>query len=200
MTRSQIVLLVIVLVVLVAGALLLLARRRARTASLRGTFGAEYDRTVQRSGDRRDAERELAERRERARALELRPLSAASRERYQASWVAVQTRFLDAPEAALSEADRLVGGLMEERGFPSGSRDSQEELLSVEHTAVVESFRAGHAIEQAAQDGRATTEQVRQAMLHFRTVFEELLGERDAPPDTRPGDADRDDGAPRPDR
>ena len=196
MSTGQIVALVVVLVLLAAVVALLLARRR-RTAALRGRFGPEYDRVVERTGDRRDAERRLAERQARAEALELRPLPAASRERYQSQWIGVQTRFVDAPESALGEADRLITQLMRERGFPEGSAESSEELLSVRHTRVVDSFRAGHAIEEASRDGRATTEQVRQAMLHFREVFEELLGDEeqaadDERPGDRPGDRDRD--------
>ena len=181
MTRAQIVLVVVVVVVLVALAVagVLAARRRARSAALRNRFGGEYDRTVQRTDDRREAERLLAEREQQARALELRPLPPQSRERYRAAWQGVQTRFVDAPEQALSDADGLVADLMAERGFPVDTVDVREDLLSVEHTRVVEDFRAGHAIEQAVREGRADTEQVRRAMLHFRDVFEDLLGDRD---------------------
>lgn len=177
MSTSQVVLLVVIvlLVLVVAAALAARARSRRRTEQLRGTFGPEYDRTVEGTGSRTAAERELAERKSRYDQLQLRPLSPASRERYQGTWTGVQARFVDAPEAALGEADRLVTQLMTERGFPADSLRTQEEVLSVEHGHVLEAFRAGHAVEEQSARGEAGTEQVRQAMLHFRTVFEELL-------------------------
>ena len=176
MSTSQVVtLVVVVLVVLVLALVAAAAKRRRRTEQLRGTFGSEYDRTLDATGRRKDAERDLAERKARYDALELRPLSAASRERYQSQWVGVQTRFVDDPEAALSQGDQLVTRLMDERGFPTDDVDTQERLLSVEHAHVLDSFRAGHATEERVRAGQAGTEEVRQAMLHFRTVFEDLL-------------------------
>ena len=179
MSTTQIVVLVVValLVVAVVAAVAALAKRKKRTSELRGTFGAEYDRTVETSDKRRDAERDLAERKQRHASLDIRPLSAASRQRYLTAWEGVQSRFVDAPVLALSEADALLTRLLAERGFPTDDERTQEDMLSVEHTHVLDSFRAGHAIEQANTTDNADTEQVRQGMLHFRAVFEELVSE-----------------------
>lgn len=179
MSTSQVVLLVLaVLVVLaVVAALLAAARKRRRTEQLRGTFGSEYDRAVDGADKRQDAERELAERQERHAQLQVRPLPEASRQRYLAAWDGVQNRFVDAPVLALSEADALLTRMMGERGFPTDDVRAQADMLSVEHTHLLEQFRAGHRIEQANTTGSADTEQVRQGMLHFRSVFEELVSE-----------------------
>lgn len=179
MSSTEILLLVVVLVIaaLVVVALLAVSRRKKRTEQLRGTFGEEYDRTVQGSGKRRDAERELADRQQRHAQLDIRPLSSASRQRYLTAWEGVQSRFVDSPVLALSEADALLTRLLAERGFPTDDVRTSEEMLSVEHGRVLDGFRAGHAIEQANTTERANTEQVRQGMLHFREVFEELVSE-----------------------
>lgn len=179
MTTTEIVVLAVVAVVVLAlvAALVAVAKRRRQREQLRGTFGEEYDRTVESADKRRDAERELLERKERHDALEIRPLSAASRQRYLTAWDGVQSRFVDSPVLALSEADALITRLLAERGFPTDDLRTQEDMLSVEHTHVLDGFRAGHAIEQANTVGSADTEQVRQGMLHFRQVFEELVSE-----------------------
>ena len=183
MNTSEIVLLVlaVVAVLLVVALSVASRRKKQRTAELRSTFGAEYDRTVETTDKPRDAERELAERKARHEQLDIRPLSAASRQRYLTAWEGVQSRFVDAPVLALSEADALLTRLMGERGFPTGDLRTQEEMLSVQHTHVLDGFRAGHAIEQANSSDNADTEQVRQGMLHFREVFEELVSESPEP-------------------
>ena len=181
MSTPQIVVLLVVALVVVA-LVALLAKRRKRTSQLRGTFGAEYDRTVETSDKRRDAERELAERKARHDQLEIRPLPAASRQRYMTAWEGVQSRFVDSPVLALSEADALLTSLLAERGFPTDDERTAADMLSVEHAHVLDAFRAGHAIEQANTTGNADTEQVRQGMLHFRKVFEELVSEGSAEP------------------
>lgn len=181
MNTNDIVLLVLAVVaVLLVIALAIVSRRRKRTSDLKGTFGSEYDRTVETRDKRRDAESELADRKARHEQLDIRPLSAASRQRYVTAWEGVQGRFVDAPVLALSEADALLTRLMAERGFPTDDLRTQEDMLSVEHTHVLDGFRAGHAIEQANTTGDADTEQVRQGMLHFREVFEELLSDGSA--------------------
>ena len=179
MSTTQIVVLVavVVLVLLVVAGAVAWRKRRQRTEQLRGTFGSEYDRTVESSDKKRHAERQLAERKERHDELEIRPLSAASRQRYLTAWDGVQNRFIDAPVLALSEADALLTRMLAERGFPTGDVRTQEEMLSVEHADVLDAFRAGHAIEQQNTTHDADTEQVRQGMLHFRQVFETLVSE-----------------------
>ena len=183
MSATQIVVLVVVvlLALAVVAAVVAAAKRKRRTEQLKGTFGSEYDRTVEGSGKRRDAERELADRQERHRQLDIRPLSAASRQRYLTAWEGVQSRFVDRPVLALSEADTIVTQLLAERGFPVDDPRTSEEMLSVEHAHVLDSFRAGHAIEQANTSSRSDTEQVRQGMLHFRSVFEAMLEDDSSP-------------------
>lgn len=195
MSTSEIV--VLALVVLAVLAVLAVAvaagKKRRRTQDLRGTFGSEYDRTVESSDKRRDAERDLAERKSRHDALEIRPLTSASRQRYLTAWAGVQSRFVDSPVLALSEADALLTQLLAERGFPTEDVRTQEEMLSVEHGHILDGFRAGHAIEQQNTTGHADTEQVRQGMLHFREVFEAMVSEGDEPypSDSAAGDRQR---------
>ncbi|MCW2679540.1 MAG: putative secreted protein [Frankiales bacterium] len=192
MNTNEILLIVLAaLAVLLVLALTVVSRRRKRTSELKGTFGSEYDRTVETRDKRRDAERELAERKARHEQLQIRPLSAASRQRYLTAWEGVQSRFIDAPVLALSEADALLTRLMAERGFPTDDLRTQEDMLSVEHTHVLDGFRAGHAIEQANSSEGADTEQVRQGMLHFREVFEELVSESGDEPYPSVGQTDR---------
>jgi hypothetical protein len=177
-TTDALVLALIVLAVLAAGAAVAtMIRRRARRTDLQERFGPEYDRSVEHADNRRVAERELAERAARHDALDIRPLPAASRRRYLTAWDGVQSRFVDSPVLALSEADALLTRLLQERGFPVDDVRTQEDMLSVEHAHVLDRFRAGHALEQRNSTGNADTEEVRQGMLHFRQVFEELVSE-----------------------
>lgn len=194
MSTTETVLLVVaaIVVLLLLAAVVAAARRRSRRRELQGTFGSEYDRTVEQSDKRRDAERELSERKHRHDALQIRPLSAASRQRYLTAWDGVQSRFLDSPVLALSEADGLLTRMLAERGFPTDDVRSQEDMLSVEHAHVLDGFRAGHEIERRNTVGSADTEQVRQGMLHFRQVFEELVSEGSTDPYPATGaDTDR---------
>ena len=170
--------LITVLVILVVAVLLLVAvgvmvnRRRA----LRQRFGPEYDRVVESSDDRRAAERELRERERRHAELELRPLDPASRERYSTSWEEIQVRFVDAPDRAVGEADELVTRLIAERGYPTGDYDDQLVHLSVEHARTLDHYRKAHEINERNARGEATTEQLRQALVHYRALFADLLG------------------------
>ena len=168
------VLIVIVVVVIAVAALAWWAMTRKRTADLRDRFGPEYDRTVQASGDdRRAAEAELAARRERREQLNIRELDPASRARYQQGWTDVQARFVDQPAIAVREADELVLLVMRERGYPMDDFDQRAADVSVDHPQVVEHYREGHDI-SSRQD--ASTEDLRQAFVHYRALFDELLG------------------------
>jgi hypothetical protein len=150
--------------------------KRARTRGLQRRFGPEYDRAVERHGDRAAAERELRSRRRRHRELELRELGTAQRERYREQWLTVQELFVDRPAAAVEQADRLVMVVMGERGYPTRDFDDRIEHLSVEHARTLDQYRSGHEISVRAGRGEATTEELRQAMTHYRALFEELLG------------------------
>lgn len=155
--------------------ILVLATRSRRTARMRDRFGPEYDRTVEESGGRRAGERELADRQARHDELQLRALPPAARQRYRDLWDTVQVQFVDAPMAATTEAHRLVTRLMQDRGYPTEDVDDRVALLSVEHADVVDHYRAATRIADANQEGRATTEDLRQAMVHFRVLFDRLL-------------------------
>jgi hypothetical protein len=150
--------------------------RKRRTAVLRERFGAEYERTVERRGSRRGAESDLAERERRRDELTLRPLPEAARTRYLESWRAVQTRFVDGPEASVRDADALVHAVMTDRGYPMDDFEAQADVISVDHPDVVDNYRKAHAISEAAKRGwSTTTEDLRQALQHYRALFEELL-------------------------
>lgn len=171
---------VIVIAVIVVVALAVMSSRRARSRRLREGFGPEYDRTVEeRGGDRRDAEAHLREREERRESLDIRPLEPVARERYAHEWASVQGRFVDEPVEAVSEADRLVTVVMAERGYPMEDFESQAEMVSVDHPTVVEDYRAGHAAFAAHDRGEASTEDLRVAMVHYRALFDDLLGSGD---------------------
>jgi hypothetical protein len=153
-----------------------------RTRSLQGRFGPEYERTVESADSRRDAERELSEREQRRNELDIRPLAPGARDRYLAEWQRVQARFVDDPEGAVREADGLIVNVMRDRGYPTDDFDQRAADVSVDHPRVVEDYREGRRLSQAATTGDATTEELRRAMHHFRSLFDELLEEAsDAP-------------------
>jgi hypothetical protein len=167
-------LLVIVIVVLLAVVGWLLYERR-RTDELRSTFGPEYRRTLDETGDRRAAEAELRERKQRVDALDIRPLPPAERDRYAGEWRKVQADFVDAPGSAITAADRLIGEVMQARGYPVSDFDQRVADVSVGHPAVVEHYRAAHAIAERRSDVTTDTEALRQAMVHYRALFDDLL-------------------------
>ncbi len=173
-TRILIPILVIIAVLIVVG--VVLSARRRRSDRLKRRFGAEYDRTVVlQNGDSRRAEATLAERERRVEAFSLRPLSAVDREAYAMEWAAVQRRFVDDPSAAVGTADRLVGRVMIDRGYPMTNFEQRAADISVSYPSVVQNYRAGHDIVVRHGDGKATTEDLRQAMVHYRSLFDELL-------------------------
>jgi hypothetical protein len=176
-----IVIVVAALVVLALGAWLVMERRRRE--HLRGRFGPEYDRAVSEHGSRRGADAELARREEQHERLDIVPLSPGARERYSESWREVQTGFVDQPAEALSNADRLVTDVMRERGYPMDEFDQRVADLSVDHADVVEHYRAAHSIQLASEGGDASTEDLRQAVVHYRALFEELLETRESEPE-----------------
>lgn len=164
---------VLAVLLVVAAAVAVLATRR-RSARLREGFGPEYDRTVEDVGKRRTAEKELQARRDEHAELELRELTPAARERFSTEWLAVQSRFVDTPELALSQADTLVTQLLTERGYPVDDFDTKSRLLSVEHADVMDAYRSANEVAGRARS--ADTEAVRNAFLDFRQVFENVMG------------------------
>jgi hypothetical protein len=172
-TGAVIGIVIAVLVVLAVGAVLL--RKAQQRQRLRSTFGPEYERTVEGSDNRTAAEKELAQREKEHAKLDLRPLAAEVRDSYSRHWTTVQEKFVDDPGGAVGDADRLVTDLMAERGYPTGDYEKQASLLSVEHSRTLEHYRAAHDISQRRDRGEASTEDLRNAMVHYRTLFEDLL-------------------------
>jgi hypothetical protein len=173
----------IIVVILIAAALLVGLSVVNRRRRLRDRFGPEYDRAVSEHG-RREAEAELAERERRVRHLDIKPLSPTARAQYASEWTAVQEQFVDAPQSAVTGAQTLVTAVMKDRGYPTEAFDQTVADLSVEHAATLDHYRAAHDISQRAGSGAASTEELRQAMIHYRALFTELLGQ--------PGNAARD--------
>jgi hypothetical protein len=162
-------------VVIVVLAIVWSALRAKRTRALQDTFGNEYDRTVDQAGDRRSAEKELLDRQKQHDELDLRPLSPESRERYLRRWQSTQSRFVDDPRGAVSEADTLVQEVMQERGYPTKDFERRVADISVDHPGLVEKYRTAHGIAEKAQDGEASTEEMRHSVRHYRALFAELL-------------------------
>jgi hypothetical protein len=163
-------------VVVVIGIVLWAVARRSRTDKLREHFGSEYDRAVEKTGSRTAAEEGLIARAEEAKSFDIRPLTAAERERFAADWKKIEAHFVERPTTAVVEADELVELVMRTRGYPMADFQKHAELLSVKHPRVVEHYRAGHAIIETHGRGTASTEDLRQAMLHYRALFEDLIG------------------------
>jgi hypothetical protein len=149
---------------------------RQRTARLHQRFGPEYERTVARSGNQGTGEKALQAREERVEKLHIQPLSSADRTRYADAWRSAQAQFVDDPPGAIGEADRLVGEAMQTRGYPIGNFEQRAADVSVDHPQVVSNYRAAHAIAARQERGEANTDDLRQAMLHYRQLFDELLG------------------------
>jgi hypothetical protein len=154
--------------------------RSRRTRALQESFGPEYDRTITDAPSRREAEAELLERQQRRDEFEIVPLSPTARERYLREWETTQARFVDDPANAVSEADELIQQVMRDRGYPVEDFERRAADLSVDHPQVVEDYRAAHTISRRNIRGEATTEDLRQSFVHYRSLFEDLLeaGER----------------------
>ena len=153
-----------------------------RTRGLQERFGPEYDRTLDRTDDRREAEADLAAREKRRQELDIRPLTTAARERYLTQWQTVQARFVDDPSGAVQEADSLIQSVMRERGYPVDDFEQRAADISVDHPQVVENYRQGHRLRSG------DTEAQRQAMVHYRGLFEELVEDAADAPVTRAPD------------
>lgn len=176
MSTAAIVILVIVLLAVLFAAGWFLGGM-ARSRRLRNRFGPEYDRSVGSAENRRDAERELTAREKRYASLNLRPLSGPDRTRYLEQWTEVQERFVDAPGDAVLDADELVHSVMRDRGYPTDGFEQQAADLSVEHGKVINHYREGYHIRVRHERAEATTEDLRQALVHYRTIFRELVGQ-----------------------
>ncbi|MFC0006045.1 hypothetical protein [Micromonospora siamensis] len=175
MSPTQVVVIVVVVLVLVA--LAALAVRASRRRALKQRFGPEYDRVVAEQDSRSAAVRELRDRERRHAELTLTPLAPESRARYAAAWEELQVRFVDSPAETVGDADELVSRLIAERGYPTGDFSEQMAHLSVEHARTLTHYRDAHEIRLRNERGEASTEELRQALVHYRSLFADLLGE-----------------------
>ncbi len=179
MDPKLIALAAVVILVIAALAWMYLRKRRNDTANLKQKFGPEYDRAVLAHGSERKAEAKLADREKRVEKLNLRDLDPTEHTRFSQRWEAVQSRFVDSPKGAVAEADDLVSSLMKTRGYPVADFDQRAADISVDHPRVVENYRSAHEIALRVGKDVATTEDLRTAMIHYRSLFEELV---QAPP------------------
>ena len=174
---------VIIVAVIVAAALLVGLMAVQRRRRLQRRFGPEYDRLLDQRDSRLRAEAELTQRERRVRRLAIRPLTDEARARYAAQWAGLQEEFVDRPADAVSASQVLVAAVMKERGYPTDDRDQVLADLSVEHSSTLEHYRAAEQINESAAAGSASTEDLRQAVIHYRALFLELLGEGSDVPD-----------------
>lgn len=174
MDVSQIITVVGVLVV-VGAILVWIFMLKQRSKKLREQFGPEYDRLVHEAKDRAEAEAELEARQERVKTFSIHPLSPEEQARFSEAWRSTQAHFVDDPAEAVGEADQLVSQAMEARGYPMADFEQRAADISVSHPQVVANYRAAHDIAQENERGEASTEELRQAMVHYRALFEDLL-------------------------
>ena len=186
MNETLLIVLAVVAVIAVAGWFFY---QKRQSEHLKSRFGAEYDHEVEDKGSRRKAEAELAGREKRVKKLDIRPLEPSAREGFRHSWTDVQARFVDDPPGAVSQADDLLGEVMRTRGYPISDFEQQAGDISVDHPEVVKHYRAGHDISVRHERGEASTEELRQAMIHYRALFEELVEDQGAEARESPADA-----------
>jgi hypothetical protein len=177
-TTTQIATVVGVILLIAAGVAVLYSIRKRKTERLRTQFGgAEYSRVVEQSDSRRKAEAVLDGRAERVERLHIRPLAAGDRARFVDSWARVQNRFVDGPGSAVTDADQLLGDVMSTRGYPVSDFEQRVADISADHPLVLDNYRAAHHTAVRQAQGQASTEELRKAMIHYRTLFEELVNE-----------------------
>jgi hypothetical protein len=175
MNSTGIIILLVVAVVIIIVALVMMATRKRRSQKLREQFGPEYDRVVDREGDARKAEQVLAFRQQHREKFKVRSLSPTDRSSFRYRWNEVQSRFVDDPKGAVTLAESLVTDVMQARGYPIADFDQQAADISVDHPIVVQNYRAAHDIALRHGRGQASTEDLRNAMVHYRALFQELL-------------------------
>lgn len=176
--------------VLVVAVIAWQSMKQRRTKQLKSQFGPEYERTVQSAESKNEAEADLAARRERREQIQVRPLSSSARERYTSQWQTVQAQFVDSPKAAVSSADQLIQSVMADRGYPVDDFETRAGDISVDHPQVVENYRRGHQLAEKNANGDGSTEDLRQAMRHYRVLFDELVEPSADEPMTRDGDGE----------
>ena len=176
MDTTYFIIAVVLVVVIIAAILAPVFARRRRSERLHDQFGPEYDHTVQTMGGKKKAHAELDERQKHVDALDIRPLSVSERERYLADWAAVQSKFVDEPGQAIVDADRLIIEVMQIRAYPVSDFEQRAADISVSYPALVTNYRAAREIAIRNEQHQADTEELRQAMIYYRSLFDELLG------------------------
>lgn len=175
MNTLTIVITAVVVLVLVGLLVGMSLARSKRTERLHDQYGPEYDRTVKTLGDEKKAQAELIERLKHVEALDIRTLTAAERERYLAEWTAIQAKFVDEPGQAIVDADHLIIKVMQARAYPVADFDQRAADISVNYPDLVSNYRAAREIALRNDQHMANTEELRQAMIYYRSLFEELL-------------------------
>lgn len=175
---TWLVIIIVIAAIAVIGAVVWLVSQEMQRKRLQQKFGPEYDRTVEESENPRAAQRELAAREKRHSELDIRPLSPSAQERYSQQWTLIQEQFVDRPAGAVAEADRVLVALMAERGYPTEGYDQQLADLSVQHSQTLKHYRTAHDTMRNHEHTQASTEELRDAMVHYRTVFEDLLTDK----------------------
>jgi hypothetical protein len=166
---------VAILIIILIGVALYVQRRKQRTAALRQRFGSEYERTVREHGSVNKAQAKLEDREARVERLNIRALGATERERFVADWQSVQSHFVDRPKNTVTEADQLISSLMQARGYPLADFDQRAADISVNHPRLMEDYRSAHGVAMRAGSNGTSTEDLRTAMLKYRTLFDELV-------------------------
>jgi hypothetical protein len=172
-TRVLIPIILVVVALLIVAAIVI--NRKRKSTHLKEQFGPEYDRAVKQQGDPRRAETILMEREKRVEKFSLRPLTPVDRERYAAEWATVQRKFVDDPSMAVNQADRLVNTVLAARGYPMADFEQRSADISVNYPSLVENYRSARDVTARHNQGQSSTEDLRQAMVYFRSLFDELL-------------------------
>jgi hypothetical protein len=183
MSPTYIIIAVVVIVVIMGAIMAPTFARRKKSQKFQSKYGPEYDRTVQTAGNEKKAQAELNGRQKHVDTLNIRPLSVSERERYQAEWTAIQAKFVDQPGQATVEADHLIMEVMKVRAYPISDFDQRAADISVNYPNLVSNYRAAREIAIKNEQHTATTEELRQALIHYRSLFDELLKEEEVVPE-----------------
>jgi hypothetical protein len=183
MSPTYIIIAVVVIVVIMGAIMAPTFSRRRKSQKFQNKYGPEYDRTVQTAGNEKKAQAELNGRQKHVDTLNIRPLSVSERERYQAEWTAIQAKFVDQPGQATVEADHLIMEVMKVRAYPVSDFDQRAADISVNYPNLVSNYRAAREIAIKNEQHTATTEELRQALIHYRSLFDELLKEEEVVPE-----------------
>ncbi len=185
MSPTYLIIAVVVIVVVMGAIMAPMFARRRKSQKFQNKYGPEYDRTVESAGNEKKAQAELNGRQKHVDTLNIRPLSVSERERYQAEWTAIQARFVDQPGQATVEADHLIMEVMKVRAYPVSDFDQRAADISVNYPTLVSNYRAAREIAIKNEQHTATTEELRQAMIYYRSLFDELLKEEAVVPEKK---------------